>query len=84
VVHYDQAQRLCFHHPSCFLEILGRAYNTRVFKKTFATPLVILLKIKNEANLGVLAGAKRMSNLVWGEYDYMLFWNFYFLVKLLY
>jgi hypothetical protein len=41
--------------------------NARVFRNKFAPPFVVLDKIKTEARLWVLAGAKHLGNLVSGE-----------------
>ena len=41
--------------------------NARVFKNKHSSPLTILSKIKHEAKLWVLAGAKRLGEIMPGE-----------------
>ena len=41
--------------------------NARVFRNKYAPPMALLAKIKTEARLWVLAGAKRLGEIMPGE-----------------
>jgi hypothetical protein len=66
VVYLDKAQGLGFRHSSLY-SLLGRfvmKVNARVSRNKHAPPSVLFEKIKYEAKLWALAGAKRMNNSI--------------------